>query len=123
MDTIEARFVGFEKLKITCLIGILPHEYVEPQVIFVSLKLALPQELQRNNELSMTIDYTQLSSLCQSVATRCHHGLLETLAADILEELLAHYSLSYLWIRIEKPAAIAGASCAFVEHEKRVGRR
>lgn len=122
MHAIEARSIGFTGLKVSCLIGVLPHEYKQTQEISISLKITLPQEVQREDLLSSTIDYSELAKLCQGVALRSHHGLIETLASCILEEILEHYYSSYLWIRIEKPSAIPEANCAFVEYEKRIPR-
>jgi FolB domain-containing protein len=105
----EMMLVGFEKLKVHCLIGILPHEQMQEQEIGISLKVKM-----RGDAI---IDYTTLAALCEQIARSSHHGLLETLAQKVLQAIVNQFQCHYGWIRIEKPAAIALAECAFVELE------
>ncbi|HEY2811317.1 MAG TPA: dihydroneopterin aldolase [Rhabdochlamydiaceae bacterium] len=108
--------VGFEKLKVRCLIGILPHERLQEQEIVMSLKVK-SCSLLRSEEISATVDYTVLAALCKQIARSAHHGLLETLAQKILLAIAQQWDCRYGWIRLEKPAALASAECAFVECE------
>jgi dihydroneopterin aldolase len=123
MTATDVTWIGFTGLKVRCLIGILPHECVEPQEIVISLKMLLPPRESMDDTLSSTIDYTELARDCRRNAALGHHGLLETLAAHLIERLFGRYHCTYAWIRIEKPAAIPDAACAFVEHEKRTFER
>lgn len=119
MTVADATWIGFTRLKVRCSIGVLPSEWLQAQEIVISLKMALPQRDTMDDALASTIDYTQLASDCQAIATLRHHGLLETLAAHVIERLFGRYHCTYAWVRIEKPAAIPDAACAFVEHEKK----
>jgi dihydroneopterin aldolase len=112
-----AMSVGFSGLRIHCSVGILPHEQSKLQEIVISLKIRLP-ELPAFEEISTTIDYSVLAEICERLALSCHHGLLETLAAKMLDVICDRFSCGYGWIRIEKPAAIERDACAFVEYEK-----
>ncbi len=109
--------VGFSGLKMRCSIGILPHERMELQEIIISLKVRLP-ELPAFEEISSTIDYSMLAEICEKITLSCHHGLLETLAAKMLDAICDRFSCAYGWIRIEKPAALGRDASAFVEYEK-----
>lgn len=116
--------VGFEELKVHCLIGTLPAEKTVPQEICVSLKITLPKEviaskeIEWRDEISATVDYTLLADICTQTAMKGHHGLLETLATEILDAIFARVSCLYGWIKIEKPGALKAARCAFVEQER-----
>jgi dihydroneopterin aldolase len=109
--------VGFSGLKIHCSIGILPHEQLQLQEIFVDLKVLLPT-LPNSEDISSTIDYSVLAALCETIALLRHRPLIETLAADMLDALFERFSCTYAWIRIEKPLALNSARCSFVEFEK-----
>lgn len=119
MAVADATWIGFTALKVCCSIGILPHERVQAQEIVISLKMALRPGEWTDDALASTIDYTQLAADCRMIATLRHHGLLETLAAHMIEHLFSRYRCTYAWVRIEKPAALPDAACAFVEHEKK----
>lgn len=112
--------VGFSRMRIHCSVGILPHEQRKLQEIIISLKVRLP-ELPAFEEISSTIDYSLLAEICEKMALSFHHGLLETLAAKILDAICDRFSCPYGWIRIEKPAALERDACAFVEYEKGMG--
>jgi dihydroneopterin aldolase len=117
---VSASFVGFEKLKVVCSIGIFPHERVLSQEILISLKVSFRPAVLFSDAISSTIDYSLLAELCEQMALSRHRCLLETLACEIVEAVIQRFSCSYVWIRIEKPSAIAAANYAFVEYEKTV---
>lgn len=108
--------IGFSTLKIRCLVGILPSEREVPQEIIVHLKANLPK-IPSRDVISSTIDYTELASICENVATRSHHSLLETLSVEMLDEVSRRFPGVKCWIRIEKPSALPNADNAFVEAE------
>jgi D-erythro-7,8-dihydroneopterin triphosphate epimerase len=115
--------IGFTRLRIRCFIGTLPQEQSAKQEILLSLKIALPAlKAASSDEIGTTIDYTALARLCEEMALAHPHQLLETLAREILEEVFMRFSPTYAWIRIEKPAALLAAQCAYVEFEKRSWR-
>jgi 7,8-dihydroneopterin aldolase/epimerase/oxygenase len=109
-------FIGFSALKIRCLVGILPSERETPQEIIVHLKISL-SKIPSHDVISSTIDYSELASICEDVAKRSHHSLLETLAYEMLDVVSSRFSSVKCWIRIEKPGALPGADYAFVEVE------
>ena len=108
--------VGFTHLLVCCVVGTLPEEQNTPQEIGISLKVAIAPTV--SDELASTVDYTALAALCEKIALARAHQLLETLASEILEAIFAHFSVSFAWIRLEKPSALRNAQCAFVEFER-----
>jgi dihydroneopterin aldolase len=107
--------LGFEQLKVVCLIGTLPHERQQPQEIKITLKMQIAVDPSFRDEIDATCDYTQLALFCEKIACSAHHALLETLAKRLLEGLYSRFACQKVWIRIEKPSALAEAKSAFVE--------
>ncbi len=107
--------LGFHQLSVQSVIGCLPFEKKGPRELRIDLKVdVVPTDMDR---LEQTVDYAALAELCQRVSIERPRELLETLAADILNEVMAVYSITKARIRIEKPDCIEGASYAFVEME------
>ena len=115
---LKAITVGFTRLKIVSSIGILPHEKEQMQEIIICLKIQFCPDVAMHDDICSTVDYSILAQICQAKAVSKHHELLETLACEILDSLFDRFPLTYGWIRIEKPAAIAAALCGFVECER-----
>jgi dihydroneopterin aldolase len=103
--------IGFSALKVHCSIGIHPHEKKQQQDIFISLKV-------RPSNHSEMIDYSALAELCTAHARQQHYDLIESLALVLVDAIFSRFPCVHAWIRIEKPAAIPLALCAFVEYEK-----
>lgn len=111
--------VGFESLKVHCIIGVEPREREHPQEISVDLKVKpdfIPSVL--SDDLANAIDYTALAILCATVAQN-KFFLLETYAAVVLEKVLMQYPVEWAAICVRKPGAIPNAACAFVELKAR----
>lgn len=111
-------FIGFEKLKITCIVGIEPQERLLQQEIYVDLKVQadlLPAV--QADDLRYGIDYTALAELCASVAERGFF-LIETYAAAVLDQVMERFNVEWAWIAVRKPGCIPHASCALVELSK-----
>ncbi len=114
--------MGFENLKINCIIGINPEERVAPQDIYIDLKVQ--QDLTRcfqTQAVEDTVDYVKLAQI-SLIEAQNQHGLLEVYAQKVLDQIFHEFSVHWAWIRIKKPKAIPGAQWAFVELEKGVRR-
>lgn len=108
--------IGFENLKISCIIGIHQHERMIKQDIYIDLKINLFSNLKQINDLlENTIDYTEIVKICEITAIENQFFLLETLAKEIADNLLNRFKIKKLFLKIKKPAAIPNASCSFVE--------
>lgn len=110
--------IGFEEHRINCIIGILPQERVEPQDIFIDLKVGYDFSISSvTDDILDTIDYTKMTFLCTEIAQEGKYQLLEKLAADILKALLDQFDITWAWIRIKKPNGIPSAQNSSVELE------
>jgi FolB domain-containing protein len=111
--------IGFEHLRINCIIGIQEFERLQKQDIFIDLKVQLDlSKCIHTNNLKHSVDYVKLSDLCIYIAQQKKHELLETLAHEILEQIFTQFRVDSAWIKIKKPQAISNASFATIEMER-----
>lgn len=110
--------VGFNQLKVHCIIGVEPEERVKEQPLIVDLRLQLKlSSCFSSDNLKDTIDYVELADLCEKIAKEGKFQLIETYAHQVAERINNHYSHDSLWIRVEKPKALPLASSSFFELE------
>lgn len=108
--------IGFDDYCISCIIGVYPEERIREQNIFVDLRVgheitACIQE----DDVSKTLCYVELATLCEQLAKRRKFKLLETFAAETIDQILKTYGQRYVWIRLRKPNALPSASATVVE--------
>jgi 7,8-dihydroneopterin aldolase/epimerase/oxygenase len=110
--------VGFEKLKISCIIGVEPWERTSVQEIFVDVKVQTDFfQAAKTDDLSYAINYVELANICERVAQNGYF-LLETYAANALEEILEKFPVEWASFSVRKPGALSNAVCSFVEIKK-----
>jgi 7,8-dihydroneopterin aldolase/epimerase/oxygenase len=99
-------------LEIPARIGIYDHEKAgkQPLIFDVEVKVLPPVD----DTIGSTVDYDEIVAALQRVADRNHHGLLETMAKNICEELFRESRVQGILIRIVKPMAIKQARSAGV---------
>ena len=115
-------YIGFEHLRVNCIIGILPHERTQKQEIFIDLKVKAKFGFtSKTEDLNETIDYVELTNLSRDLAQSGKYYLIETLAKEILDSILKRFDVEEAWVKIKKPGALPDAKCAFVELEKSGG--
>lgn len=114
--------LGFENYRIHCIIGAASHERVQPQVLFVDLKVSLDlSKPVASDKLEETADYTLFAKICRELAQKNEYYLLEKFAADALEEIFKNFPAIEGWIKVKKPNCIENADFAVVEFTKRRG--
>jgi dihydroneopterin aldolase len=109
--------IGFENLKIQCIIGVYPEERQEPQEILVDLYIKA-HCIVANDQIQDTVSYAYLAELCSQLAQEGKYRLLETYAAEALNKIVALEKVEWAKIRIKKPKAIRDAQHALVEMER-----
>lgn len=110
--------IGFEGLRIDCIIGVLPEERHTPQEILVNLAVQQREGAAELPELlEATIDYVALANIASEMA-QLHFFLLENYARGVVETLFSRYPITWAKIKVKKTKAIHGASCAFIEWER-----
>lgn len=110
--------VGIEELKVTCFVGVYPHEKLTRQDLFLDLKVEadLSKSI-KNDSLDDAIDYDKLAELCTKVAEDKHYHLIEVLAHAILEQIFLQFKVSKAFIRVKKTQGLPMAKFSFVELE------
>ncbi len=112
--------IGIENLKVICIIGCNPSEWLQEQEIFIDLKVETDISLcVSSQQIKDTIDYDALAALCSALAINNRYKLLEALAWDIVHKILENGNVQWCWTRIKKPQAIPAAQYSMVEFQKR----
>lgn len=110
--------VGFEQLRVRCLIGTDPHEKEKEQEIFVDVRIEYDWSACLASDcLTDTIDYRQLADLCNEVGKSQHHGLLEFYAKKVADRIFKEFPARHIWIRVSKPHVLPVAKDAYVEYQ------
>ncbi len=108
--------IGFKGYRINCIVGTESHEKSTFQDLLVDLKVEIDfTKVSASGQLKDTVNYVALAQICKELAVNGKYELLEKYASDVLEALFKQFAIESAWIKIEKPSAISGAECAFVE--------
>jgi dihydroneopterin aldolase len=106
--------VGFEELRVSCIIGVLPEERVKEQDLLMDLEVQLTHGLEEGPEGASYLDYTGLSAHCTQLAQEGKFELLEDLGACIVGSLMQDPRVAGVRIKLAKPAALPQANAAVV---------
>jgi dihydroneopterin aldolase len=108
--------LGFERLRIRCIIGVLPIERQVEQDIYVDLKAIVDMsQAVLSDQLSDTVDYIAMATMCRDIAIAERFYLLEKYAAEVLKAICKRFPIKEARIIVRKPAAHPDADCTFVE--------
>jgi len=95
--------VFIRDFKVNCLIGIHPHERVQPQELLLNLSLETSTlEAAETDDIGKTIDYEKLKNRIGSYITSTQFLLLEKLAQEVARLCLEEPMASGVTLRIEK---------------------
>jgi dihydroneopterin aldolase len=113
--------IGFQDLKVNCIIGVNPEERLKKQEILISLQVQVDvSAVAQTDDLRYAANYVSLADDCKNIAITHQFKMIETLAEAILKHLEERYRLSWMKVMIKKPKAIPEASFTFVELEKKI---
>jgi dihydroneopterin aldolase len=94
--------------RVCCHVGVQKEERDVAQDVLIDLQLELDlSQAGRADDFSLTVDYEEV---CRTVATtveRRPRKLIETIAEEIAEVLLANYPLQAVTVQVRKPGALA----------------
>lgn len=84
--------------------GVLEREQREAQPFQVDVELLVDlQPAAAEDDLTRTIDYSQVFEVCRQVVESTSFRLLETLAEALGQELLSDFPVSEVGVRVRKP--------------------
>lgn len=111
--------IGFDDLRIDCIIGDLPEEREAEQSLFVDLRVEGDfSKCARSDDVRDTVDYVALADLCTKLAVERRYRMLETFAVEVIEHLRKQDGIFSVWIRIKKPKALSFAALSVIELQK-----
>lgn len=113
MDTIEIR-----RLELVTHIGVPEAERAAPQTLWVTLQLAPHEGFEGlQDDLSRTLDYQAVAQHIVRLAADKPRRLIETLALEIAEDLLADRRLAWVAVTLEKKI-LPNTECVAVHLER-----
>ena len=112
-------------LRIRCIVGIHTHERKVEQDLFVDVRLESDfTDAADTDQISRTIDYTELARLLEGWARREKFKLIETLAVRACALICGKWpQIRRCRVTIKKPGALPKARYAAVTAEKHTGPR
>ncbi|MEZ6195611.1 MAG: dihydroneopterin aldolase [Planctomycetota bacterium] len=112
--------ISVEGLEIECIIGIHPHERVEPQQIFVDVELDCDiARAAETDDVAHTVDYVDVANLLRELAIDRRYRLIETFVEEAAARILADWPAERVALKVMKPEAIAEATWTAVRIERR----
>lgn len=116
--------IFLRELQIDAIIGVLPHERIQPQPVIINLEIATDIRAAAKTEtLVDTIDYAAIAQCVTDFVSASKFQLLETLAEKIAELILQKFKVNWLRLEIAKPSALKNAKNVGIiierEYEKR----
>ena len=110
------RSVYLRDLVLDAFIGIYDYEQASPQPVLINLHACVQEpEDPILDDLSNAVCYNKLSEGIKEIIARGHIKLVETLAEEIADFVLAHEMVNAVRVSVEKPNAISEAAGAGVE--------
>ena len=111
------RKIYLDKLRLSASIGILEHELVSTQPLFISIVAELASEaiLPKIDEVSQVLDYRFLRNTAIHEASQGHINMLETLAGRIATKLLNEAQITAVTVRVDKPNIFTDCDSVAVE--------
>lgn len=118
----EQDCIVIEEMELQCIIGCQPAERVKPRAVLISLRLYADfDEVCHSDDLTHTINYQDVVAQLEQFVSQTQFMMIEKLAHESAGFLLKRYEkITSVWIRIEKPQALAQAAVAV---EMRRGRK
>jgi dihydroneopterin aldolase len=95
--------IDVEGLELAGFHGALPEEKKRGQRFLFDVQLVAHDAGVRSDQLADTVDYTQVVARIQAVNERERYNLIEALAAAVADDLLEHFPVSRVRVRVRKP--------------------
>ncbi len=93
--------IHIERLQVQAHVGVSENERTRAQRIALNLTV-VPHPKEHRDELGETTDYSAVGRVAKGIVNRRQYKLIETLAEEVAEELLARFSLRRVEIEVRK---------------------
>jgi dihydroneopterin aldolase len=108
--------IFIENLRLEGILGVHPREQKTPQPILVSAVVTTDiTEAAADDDILKTVNYSTLSKDISKFIKSTHYYTIEALIEALARELLTKDRINEIWLRIEKPDAVAEADSVGVE--------
>ncbi|MCW1885451.1 dihydroneopterin aldolase [Luteolibacter flavescens] len=95
--------IEIRRLRVTCHIGVPDEERALPQHLLVTVRATVSASFhQLEDQIGRTLDYAELATSIQDLASCRPRHLVETLAADIAGLTLCHDIVTSVEVTVEK---------------------
>ncbi len=112
--------IMLEGLEVNCIIGIHPHERVEPQSILVDCEMDHDfAEAVAGDDIAKTIDYSAVAAFLSSLAVEKQYLLIETYVEEAAAAILERWGAQRVMLKVMKPDAVPEARWTAVRIERR----
>ncbi len=112
--------VKIRNLRAWSLIGVHPHERLQPQEIRIDVWLEKDQRAAAaSDDIADALDYSSVAQAFRDHAGASTHQLIETLGEDLARIALDQFGARAVRISVEKSGAIPGAEAVGIEIERR----
>lgn len=100
--------IFIENIPTQAVIGIHDFEKAAPQKLIVSVELGTDiSRAAESDDVQYALDYDAISRFIDETVQASTVGLIETLAAHLVNELFVHFAMQSIKLTIKKPGAIA----------------
>lgn len=108
--------IHIEGLEVFSLIGVYDWERETKQRLLVDLMLYTDLSLAAlSDKVSDTINYAEVASVVEAIATQSSFELIEALAQAMIDELLEQFAITKIRLKLSKPDILANAQNVAVE--------
>lgn len=95
--------IVIEGLRVPCHIGVTEEERADPQDVIVDVEAELDlEDAARTDDLTATLDYGLLTEELAALVSGSRFKLLERLAGEIADAVLAHSGVDAVTVRVGK---------------------
>ncbi len=106
-------------LEIDAVVGVYDWEQRIQRRLRFDIELAADTRIAAySGEIGDTVDYEAVANAVRAIVTREPHALLESLAEEIAEALMAQFGTPWLRIKLGKPGAVPGVREVGIEIER-----
>ncbi|WP_018138247.1 MULTISPECIES: dihydroneopterin aldolase [unclassified Thioalkalivibrio] len=103
--------IYLKDLRIDAVVGVYDWEQRIQRPLRFDIQLATDTRIAAHSgEITDTVDYEAVANAVRAIVTREPHALLESLAEEIAEALMAEFRTPWVRIELGKPGAVAGVA-------------
>ena len=102
--------IFIDDMKLMGRVGAYDWERLGPQLVEFSLQVAVPTTRHAGSgRLEDTVNYAEVAQCVRETLAQGHFALLETLAEQIADQLLARFNSPWIRISVAKPGIVPDA--------------